>query len=382
MLLVGAELSRTVEADRLIGILPTEPSPALLEILSDLAVGSTIGVGATAEELAGEEVDGMAFTMPEVTGYWRKIIDTCQDAGHKVVYLESFDTQRRIARFNHAAEIVKSFISYEGFSGLIGPDPNKKRELSELAYAFTVASQRAFIIEREDTIFSNMSNPDLDVSIIGLALSDYFMLNPDNPVRDRVDQYWQSRSPESNFVPLYQPYGDAPLMAGKPQQLVMQAPDPQVLLEKESITRMYNAVTTGRILPDEPIQPTWIGSWTPNCRPEGLFEVRDTMRDQTTGFFDGEIEDCLGGAACRGKYRRDGISFTKIYTRSLGAAFREPLRYIATDYEELGELFHGQYVLLDTTGGLKVYGDFIIKQGSVLYEPIDIENVDIDELLP
>lgn len=375
MNLYGVEVSQYVEFGGLHSAnLRVEPSGDLLDQIRELPQDSSVGLGAVAEVLSGQSLKGGYGFSKAAAVYWRPIVDACVEAGHQVVWLDDADLYRKMAKLSTAARAIEQTLD-------VSCTAEQERQARELAYALTIGSNYIFEVEREEALFKRLEGVKPDVAIIGKAFGDYLMLNR-NLAQVDIESYQQGVTDDVPVNPAT--VFDHPVLTpGGEQHLVPGMPDTAVLDQREAILRQYRAVTLGRIDTDETPgwnkTPAWIGSWTPHCRPEGLFEVYPVIG--TDIFSEGVIRDALGDASYRGRFDQDRVGFTKKYHRILANPAGVPLRYESYFLHE-GE-FRGDYGVQEWPDGrLRVFGKFIIKPGAVLYEPIDLDNLDVADILP
>lgn len=330
-----------------------EPSYEMLEAIETLPKGSVIGIEAVDPQDLEDNPDNLAFGEEDLR-YWQEIADVCQDSGHTIAYLDSFDIHKRAAQKRIDLRGLENTLE----RGKYVITPGQERTIAELI--FSLGSQISYLhnVAREDHIIKKIDEARPAMAVVGLAHADYLMLNPDLLNRFEVAQYWR--------VLLDAPYitlGSIPLLGESmrvSQYPEQSPPDQSALRERELTTRTYHAATLGRIAVG--FEPAWIGSWEPSNRPYGLFEVYPSSATE------GKIEDRLGTAGYTGEFNEDTIVFTKRYmsTTTLDpSAVLEDVIYEA--HKSSDDEYRGTWI----TYGVK--GEFILRRGSYLYDPPDTD---------
>lgn len=350
------------------------PSEEMLERIRELPEGSLVGIETTPEVLSGIEDEGMYFSADQAA-YWQAIVDACEERSHEIVFLDDFGIHKEIGRMLIAAKKLAMGLKKE----IQNLSPEVIREIRELIFALETMAEYKHFIKRERAIFEKMAVLDLDVAMIGITHGDFLALYPEF-TQAKIEEYWRG---------VYDDFPNdlvrASLLMEYPevhshQRLEKSAPSLSQLKEREALQRTLNAVTKGRIVFDVDQEPTWTGSWRPECRAEGLFEVYPDMGED--GTISGIIEDNLGTATFEGTFSEAEICFTKTYITNKvlsPAAFKAPLLFRAQRAN--GDEYRGEYGIQNFGGNFEVYGKFVIKKDTGLYKPIDVENLDISGLL-
>lgn len=332
-----------------------EPAQQILNAIKDLPKGSIVGVESVQKEELEAENGLLAFNESDIR-YWHTIIGECIKSGHSVAYLDSYGIHKMAAHsrmeLGHLERALRS--------GTYSVAPGQERVVAEIQFALKAEAEYLFSVAREDYIFSKLAKLQPQLAVIGLAHADLLMLKPDLIKELGVDEYWKAVLDESTIP------APVVLMSERPirmtQTLEHAPPDPIYLKERELIIRTYRAATLGRIAIDT--EPEWIGSWCPDIRPVGLFEVYPISG------LEGEIEDRMGTASYSGEFGDERIKFVKVYdpNRVLDPnAAHKPITYEARRSSD--EEYEGVWY---TEGPYPLEGEFVIKRGNFLYEPPDI----------
>lgn len=340
-----------------VGTMEMEPADGILEAIEGLQRSSVVGV----EALSIEDVEASDLAFREEDWqYWQTIVEACEDSGHSVLYLDSAGIHKTAARMRHELASLQGALS----EGTYKVAPGQERYLAEFQFALSANAQYQFEVAREDYILRKLIELAPDLAVIGQAHADVLMLTPELAGQAAVTEYWRTVLENPPYVDLAR----LAFLADRPitvfQNLEQSSPDPSHLREREHATRTYRAATLGRIVMDS--EPQWIGSWEPENRPYGLFEVRAHTDSE------GEIDDRLGTAFYHtAEFTEDKIVFIKEYDpkRVLEKhVAKGPVNYEAERISEEGD-FEGVWRL----DGTQVGGGFTIRRGNFLFEPPDIE---------
>lgn len=341
-------------SQKLFGGLPiaenlVEHDEAMLAQIRDLPAGSRVGIEDLPEFHDPYNQYGLLVST-EQQMYWGTIMAVCEGARHDLVYLDELKPYLRLGELTIARTTLRRQVGKQ-----LAPD--ETRDLNERDFALWVEARRLFTLEREELIYRNIGKSALDLAIIGIAHGDFLVLSLDKQLEYsiRVDEYWRAVSTHRQSRHL------APEVIG--QKFSQSKPDPRVLKANQMLLRTYRAAEQGRILPNR--QPSWIGSWRPDCRPVGLFEIYPSIKNGSK--VHGQIEDCLGTATFKGEFSRDEAVFVKEY--DLDSLLEEkhlvdmgPITYHG--YRVSDGDYHGNY---ESDNGK---GQFILRSGSKLYEPL------------
>src|SRR3990167_4556327 len=335
-----------------LGSMSVSPAGEMLEAIHDLPKGSIVGIEFVYPEYF-EDVDNLLAVRDEDKHYWQGIADACTEAGHSIAYLDSYDIHSRAARKRAELAQLRSALR----SGQYHIASGQERTVAEISFGLEAEIDYLHAVAREDHIIQELGKLRPELAVIGLAHSDYVMLNPELALKLGVSEYWKALNDTPEL-----PIGMLPMVEDRPvrvyQYLEQSPPDPLRLSERELATRTKNAVSLGRIMLDTEAQ--WIGSWEPSNRPYGLFELYPTS---ATG---GTIEDRLGTAEYTGEFEEDRLEFTKKYIASTTydpTTIFEDITYDAVRTSETD--FEGSWITYDAQG------KFIIRKGSHLFDPVD-----------
>ena len=335
-----------------LGSMSVSPAEEMLQAIHDLPKRSTVGVEFIHPEYFEDE-DNILELRDEDEQYWQEITDACADGGHSVAYLDSYDIHRRAARKRAELAQLRSTLR----SGEYHIAPGQERTVTEISFGLEAEIDYLHAVAREDHIIQELEKLHPGLAIIGLAHSDYVMLNPELAVKLGVSEYWKVLNDAPEL-----PIGMLPVVEDRPvrvyQYLEQSPPDPSRLNEREFATRTKYAVSLGRIMLGT--EAEWIGSWELSNRPYGLFELYPTS---VTG---GTVEDRLGTAEYTGEFEEDRLEFTKKYIASTTydpTTIFEDITYDAVRTSETD--FEGSWITYDAQG------KFIIRKGSHLFDPVD-----------
>lgn len=328
------------------------PAQEMLEAVHDLPRRSVVGIEAIHPECF-EDDDSAPTIRDEDQHYWQTIGDACLDAGHDVVYMDSYGIHKTAAR--RRAELWQICDAFE--SGKYVVAPGQERTVAEVRFGLRAEATYLHAVAREDHLIRQLRKFKPDMAIIGLAHSDYVMLSPELAAEIAVDEYYKVLNDTLEPpLPVLSVLDDTPISVD--QHVKQSPPNPSVLNERELAIRTYNSVAVGRVMLG--MQPEWIGSWEPGNRPIGLFEVYPTTPES------GIIEDRLGTATYEGEFDANGMSFTKEYVQGKildPNAIRLPIYYEANRTSD--DVYEGTWEI----SGFE--GEFVIRRGSHLYDPVD-----------
>ena len=294
--------------------LPARPSRNLQREICTIPKGAKIGVEFH-PDVEGEQSVFLghrerSFHFSGVD-YWTQVIDICQRAGLDVVYLDDPGLARKAAYFHFQADEGRERMAHDDFSmqmALENEDANGEVEAldrslkiaSTMAYVHQVLGDYTLQIERDVTFCKRIAEERPYAVILGRAHGDVFFLKPE------VVPEGRELFPHPAF------FGEELKrcrQSGR-QKFCRVEPDPGSVVERELLIRRYNAVTLGRIRPEE--TPDFIGYWMregESCPVFGIFEV---YKDR--GGNGGLIIDGLGDAKFHGSLDSSGkITFTKKY---------------------------------------------------------------------
>lgn len=341
-----------------LGKFSVEPAPEIIDAISQLPPNSAVGIETIPGGLDGSaDLDGFVFHDDDKV-YWQELVDATEEHGHSVVYLDSLDLHKAAAKRNHEANVLRQV--QMGFSDL-RIEPGKEREVEEIRFALRASFNYIFQVQREDAIFERLKATRPDVAVVGMAHGDQIMMLPELVDELDVAEYWQG------FVPEFQAsFHNLDHLAIIPRQQYLEPgePDPFLVAEREQAIRWHNAVSLGRITTGE--RPAFIGSWRPDCRPDGLFEVHVEQRNGNN--VRGTIIDALGTAHFTGEVTDERIRLEKEY---------DPAQVLTTSYisgpivqaaeADADGLYTGEWYAVDRPSSYR--GELIIKQSDKLYDP-------------
>lgn len=325
-----------------IATMDVRPASTIVSAIDGLPANATVGLETFPDV---SEMDD-----PQLR-YWQELIGICQEAGVNIQYLDDPELLKYLSR----QRWDMAQLGNELASGRYQATNGNERYLAEFQFGMEADFNYVFAVAREDAIFNKLVQANPDIAIVGLAHSDYFMLSPELRAQLGVDEYWRSRL-DAGMMPEFLPLISEVVPIH--QKMELSEPDPNVLTEREFTVRTYRAASLGRIAVD--VEPEWIGSWEPSCRPYGLFEVYPDPEDPRAG----TIEDRLGSAHFEGEFGEEGVIFSKEYIRTKvlnPGAYRGVMMYEAEASED------GDYVGKWRASGLE--GDFVLRRGSKLFDP-------------
>lgn len=320
------------EVERLYGVIPecsiasfdfyipnkgVKPSPELLADLKSLSPGTTVGIECFDPNVIGK--DGLEINGKKVRienqgrDYWKKIMQACHSARLNVAFLDDPEILRgRAEKLTICEDLMEKSVGIRTYSSAYYMD-SEERALFEALYGARVEAEFIKEAKKTETIARRIQQYQPQRVILSQKHADCLAadwtslaeshLKIANYKIERVDTSIDARfSPR--LLPAYLSFGSGP--------------NPRNLLDRKLLIRAHQAITEGRILPDQ--EPDFIGTWEVNCRPRGLFEVysdHDLLKE--TGATVGLIEDSFGTAIFRGEISEDYISFVKKYIHVVSA---------------------------------------------------------------
>lgn len=334
------------EIERLYGVVPecsissfdfyipdkgVKPSPELLADLKSLSPGTTVGIECFDPNAIGKdelEINGKKISIINYgKAYWKKIMQACHSARLNVAFLDDPEILREWAEKSTICEdLMEKSVGIRTRSSAYYMDP-EERSLFEANYKVNVEAEFIKEAKKTEVIAQRILQYQPKRVILSQKHADCLVADwtslAESPLKianyqiERVDTSINARfSPR--LLPAYLSFGSGP--------------NPKNLLDRKLLVRAHNAVTKGRILPDQ--EPDFIGTWDVNCRPRGLFEVYvDHDLSKKIGSTAGFIEDSYGTAIfrVRGERSEDHISFVKeyIHTESAPEAANGEISYEA-----------------------------------------------------
>lgn len=314
----------------------SEPSREIKELLRKLPAGSSVGIESH-PDLVNRYTHGdkyFAYSESSIS-YWQHVEDLAKELKLDVVYLDDIDLTLKASRHMLSADNFAK-LSFQTFYGS-GPDVPRKdvndltRSYDRQAYAHRALGRYAMKVEREQALLRNIAATQPTVVIIRRGHGDMMVVHDES----LLDAHGLS-------VGTYRSEG------GISSGIFVDAePDPNDLGDRILLLRRYNAVTQGRIDPEN--TPDYIGYWGYRdiTVPErGLFELNLDDGVGNTG----SIIDTLGDAEITDIEIDDKeIWFTKNYLQSLsdGIAIRDPIYYHLEPDEDS---FRGVWVAENQSG--------------------------------
>lgn len=226
---------------------------------------------------------------------WSEIDSVARKASLDVVYLEEpeiFDKYfqkgaeaERLLRklneaFNERADVAEQFLSEY--------------------YRAKVEADYAFVVEREARIIDKLVKTDPQVAVLYRSHGDYLSVNPLSLLVSNVQP--------GEYTIEHLPWDSSRYRSGSVLRRDLDIPAKEVIMQRESLQRKYNAVTQGRITSHD--KPDGIGTWNVKCPAAGLFEI---YIDRGSDRFEGTIEDVLGKATFVGEKTPYVIKMIKTY---------------------------------------------------------------------
>ncbi len=361
VILYGVTHSLTEE--KLFGLflrtIAVEPSAEFLGHLSRYPRGTKVGIEWLPEE-EWEEVNrdlvrryldsitplaiGLPYYEREITDYWKKIKDFCQQKEYEIVHLEDKETFRRL---NEAQ------ISLARQRTIYGHFPRREeaedleyyREMLECQEAYhraEIIAKKIHQLERDGKLLEGIKANAVDVAIVGIGHSECWMAdqqgNPGRYADLSVSSYCTDAALQPNHS--YQ------------TTFTEQAqPNRQFLGDRTGLEHAVRLLERGRI--SERV-PDYVGVWNPIRPSEGYFEMMIEKEENET--VSGTIEDCLGTAAFKGEITSSGCRFVKRYQLAAEIAARGDIWY---EGERQGDEFIGSHLV----GGV-MPGSFYLKKAA------------------
>lgn len=306
-------------------------SPELKQDLESLPIGTTVGIE-YAKELNTEQIRGI---VTYGLGYWRELERLFESLGLKPIYLDDAESLKRVGKLFREKELQRILLRRH-----LERDGNfqRTREIKEALFKAKTEEEYVASVVRQDKIIENILRYQPQVVIVGQLHADLIMFNLDtlNKKGLTVGAYL-SENIDPQSCQMYS-IGSRRFLT----TLQKGIPNPFFLRERESQVRKHSAVTLGRVLHDRLQRPDYIGTWKPECRWEGLFEMSVRQRSGTE--FNGIIEDTAGTASFEGKLTDDSMEFVKRY---------DPLKSIdglTEDILYVGHMKNGVFVGTFQTG--------------------------------
>jgi len=298
-----------------------KPSRELLMELSSLPRRSIVGIESFSRKDwvdVGDHLEGLVgdIYMDSFPDFWDPVIEALQYADVKIVYMENKDVWKNYnERMGEFAEVVKVELVHKPDESDVDYHTKLVRR-NEAKWKANVRVREVHEIERDNNLLEQI--PDLDVAIVGLAHSDYWvakeLISP--------ERYAADCSPKKKGGWFYNTFE------------INRSPDPKLVFERDSLKRKINFIDLGRIMGEV---PDFVGTWNRENPSDGYFEM--FIDEKHKGKMSGRIEDHLGSATFSGKIKGKRLEFTKVYVDSNEDAINEGILYLAQGKED----FHGHY---------------------------------------
>ncbi|MFH1211263.1 MAG: hypothetical protein V1645_05115, partial [archaeon] len=271
-------------------------------------------------------------------GYWTEILGICKMRDLEVVFLDHYQSLRETSK-----RLVEKERDLEGIQALektIQSQPDNmglekvKREQTEKLYRTEVEIEHINTVTRADKILEAIVKERPEIVILGSGHADYFMANPGlmETIKLKFENYAREQyEAKVNLDNLPEYMARPPQIFGKLAQNA--EPDKAALALREKVERQNKAITLGRIIASK--EPRWIGTWSKEIPPRGLFEVYVEQEIKTfhgVRAFKGTVEDIFGSAKFTGS--TDGLTLIleKKYREEAVAVggYAGPIKYEAT----------------------------------------------------
>lgn len=328
---------------------PVCPSGELIGKLSALPEGTLVGVEFSPEArlpfrtLKDRLSDGREIRIsPASKYYWRKIVAACERFKLQIVYLDDFATCKEAMEKSIEAEAyrqkLKDFSEQLRKEGSIPSETDFVRDWREAGYRADIQAEYIFVVSREEKIIDNIKKTNPSIVIIERVHGDIIFLNRELLEAQGVsfEQYLRERASSSrdeiDYFKRLSSFIDG------------EEPDPSAVEERKLLERRYNAVTQWRVLPER--KPDFIGTWSPELRNSGLFEIYVEER-RGGGNISGTIEDTLGTASFVGEWDGENIRFIKEYYPGISGQSRLPIYY---EGKFVNGQFQGDFIFLSPDG--------------------------------
>jgi hypothetical protein len=333
------------------------PSRHLVDYLSGLPKGSRVGI---------EEIDPAQAFQDDDYGlepdpYWVTLRNHIDDLGLVPVYLDDIDLIKKAKMKYYGAH--KFALDYQILKGEVDSGQgsfddivsNRLRFLREAEFIAYTQGDYILEVEREQYLVDRVKQENPDVVVLGVGHTDPLIL---------TDGLLEVGLGEVNYYKeewdfdLMLNYDNTPLDA---IGYISQTPDPERLKHRQSLARRHSSVSLGRILPEK--TPDFIGTWNPDCRPAGLFEI---YLDHLQGGppYQMVIEDNIGTANGFGGVALGEVGFNKNYipSKSVKGAASGTILYRG----RLGDngIYYGQF---NNSSGIR--GQFTMNEGGILLDP-------------
>ncbi|MDO8460210.1 MAG: hypothetical protein Q7S74_03820 [Nanoarchaeota archaeon] len=314
------------------------PTKEMIEDLSRFPKGTKIGLEALSKKDWGDvnlDLFMRPFDPPEPRfeddkiamrpyyednnqAYWKNLEEICLNFGFEVVFLENKNIWLRynesvIKMVENEATRRNLLCKEEGES-----DEDYARKLIRFnseRYKENILSRKIHEIERDDSLLGAIKSSKVDISINGIAHSDYWVANSEN-INSRFGFSFEGYSAEVAI-------NDLEFFRGNTLFVNNLTPDPKRVFERQCLERTVKLIETGRISDRE---PRFIGTWNIHSPYNGYFEI---FVDKSRNGFCGEIIDCLGDADFEGEISDKEIKFTKKYKQEkcLNRANKKEIAY-------------------------------------------------------
>lgn len=310
----------SISGSREFEVLPTQG--LVSDLLNRFPIGTRIGI----EDLSKQDwadvvwhLSNLPFNPPEprfiddepqdsprykLSGhdYWGTLEELCSGLGFEVVFLED-----KAAWFKYNELIVKRAENAAVRKNLlVREDGENKEHYDRKRISFNLEKHKEDIlikkiheIERDDKLIENIKSSEVDVALVGLGHSDYWIANSQK-VQEGIGLEFESYSTEV--------FTKEDKFFAKQIFVNNANPDLRRVFNRNSLERSIRLLETGRF---SDRKPDLVGTWDISNPSQGYFEM---FMDRANGkLVSGMVFDCLGDARFEGELYKREIRFVKKY---------------------------------------------------------------------
>ena len=250
--------------------------------------------------------------------YWQKAYQHCLGLGHEVVFLENKDigmelNKALVAHWAAHAQMKHGRRKYERQL----PYDIRRTGAQEQIYRAHIQSRKIIEIDRDNAFLHAISANRVDVAIVGLGHSEYWMLQQEQIKQQHhlsFEEYGADKVTEQNnyFFDVHAQFWRNP------------SPPADALYSRRSLERILLFLETGTF---SARQPDFVGTWDVDRPSRGYFELSIVHQDGSHVI--GYIEDGIGTATFEGDLRDESFKFVKVYREQV--EYRTTSDYVNTN---------------------------------------------------